>query len=144
MTNKEEKAHTHKHENGHHHAETEDSTKNAEFAKTVVNHLVDAQKKWIELTSQQNAMMVKAIEDGMGFYRSAPNPILGDWARQAVEGFVEAQKRWSEIATQQSRQMYESSARRSILQSHGNDEDDVRICRTRPRNRHQSPGTVAR
>ena len=45
----------------------------AEWAQQVVEHLVDAQKKWIDLTAQQNALVLKAIEEGMQFYRSA-NP----------------------------------------------------------------------
>src|ERR1044071_10257915 len=61
----------------------------ADWAKQVVEHLVDAQKKWIDLTAQQNAIVLKAIEDGMGFYRTAPTPALADWARQGVEGLVE-------------------------------------------------------
>src|ERR1043165_7065407 len=80
----------------------------ADWAKQVVEHLVDAQKKWIDLTAQQNALVLKAIEEGMGFYRTAPTPALGDWARQGVEGFVEAQKRWAEVASQQGKQVYDA------------------------------------
>jgi len=83
-------------------------TNAADWAKQVVEHLVDAQKKWIDLTAQQNALVLKAIEEGMEFYRSAPTPALADWARQGVEGIVEAQKRWAEVASQQSRQLYDA------------------------------------
>ena len=37
----------------------------AEWAQQVVEHLVDAQKKWIDLTAQQNALVLKAVEEGM-------------------------------------------------------------------------------
>ena len=71
----------------------------AEWAQQVVEHLVEGKKKWIDLTAQQNALVLKAIEEGMEFYRTAPTPGLGEWARQGVEGIVEAQKRWAEIAS---------------------------------------------
>jgi hypothetical protein len=87
-------------------AGTATDTGAAEWAQQVVEHLVDAQKKWIDLTAQQNALVVKAVEEGLQFYRSAPTPALGDWARQGVEGIVEAQRRWAEIASQQSSQLY--------------------------------------
>src|SRR5215510_14227662 len=83
-------------------------TNAAEWAKQVVEHLVEAQKKWIDLTAQQNALVLKAIQEGMEFYRSAPTPALAAWARQGVEGIVEAQKRWAEIASQQSGQLYDA------------------------------------
>ena len=50
----------------------------AEWAQQVVEHLVTAQKKWIDLTAQQNAIVLKAIEEGMQFYRTAPTPALAD------------------------------------------------------------------
>jgi hypothetical protein len=83
-------------------------TNAAEWAKQVVEHLVEAQKNWIDLTAQQNALVLKAIEEGMEFYRTAPTPALADWARQGVEGIVEAQKRWAEIASQQSKQVFDA------------------------------------
>src|SRR6185503_3634785 len=80
----------------------------AEWAQQVVEHLVDAQKKWIDLTAQQNALVLKAIEEGMDFYRTAPTPALAGWARQGVESLVEAQRRWAEIASQQSTQLFDA------------------------------------
>src|SRR5262245_47566573 len=79
----------------------------ADWARQVVEKLVEAQKKWIDLTSQQNALVLQAITEGMTLYRSAPTPALAEWAKQGVEGFVEAQKRWAEVAQQQSAQFYE-------------------------------------
>src|SRR4051794_39484157 len=69
----------------------------ADWAKQVVENLAEAQKKWIQITSEQNALVLKAITEGMSFYRTAPTPALADWARQGIEGFVEAQKQWAEI-----------------------------------------------
>ena len=67
--------------------ETNPTNQATEWANQVINHLVDAQKKWIEITSQQNALALKAIEEGANFYRTAPTPELGAWARQGYEGF---------------------------------------------------------
>src|SRR5437660_1649628 len=80
----------------------------AEWAKQMVENLTDAQKKWIEITSEQNALVLKAITEGFNFYKTAPTPALADWARQGIEGFVEAQKRWAEIASEQSKQFFEA------------------------------------
>jgi hypothetical protein len=104
-TTKETKANTNNTNNGH---AAPDMTQATEWASQVVEHLMAAQKNWIEITQQQNALVMKAIEEGMNFYRTAPTPALGDWARQGYEGFVEAQKRWSEVASQQSRQMFDA------------------------------------
>src|SRR5215510_10866022 len=85
--------------------ETQQAT---EWAKEVFEHLVETQKKWIEITQQQNALVLKAVGEGINFYRNAPTPALGEWVKQGVEGFVEAQKRWAEMASQQSSQLMEA------------------------------------
>ncbi len=73
----------------------------SDWTRKVVENFIETEKKLIELASQQNALTLKAIREGVEFYRSAPTPALADWARQGVEGFVEAQRRWTESATQQ-------------------------------------------
>ena len=79
-----------------------------DWAKQVVENLVEAEKKWIELASEQNALTMKAIRQGVEFYRAAPNPGMADWARQGVESLLEAQKKWVESATQQRNQFFQT------------------------------------
>lgn len=76
-----------------------------DWAQTVLNQLVEAQKTWFEIASQQNALLLETVTQVMELTRSAPTTALYDWARQGIEGFVEAQRRWSEIAVQQSEQI---------------------------------------
>src|SRR5947208_2618573 len=71
-----------------------------EWAKQVVEHMVEAQKKWIEITQQQNAQAIKAMKDGLGLDENSPAAALADFAQQAVTNYVEVQKRWLELATQ--------------------------------------------
>jgi len=79
-----------------------------EWTKKVVENLVDAEKRWIEMASEQNALTMKAIREGVNFYRTAPTPALADWARQGVEGLLEAQRKWVESATQQRSQFFQA------------------------------------
>ena len=76
-----------------------------EWAQTVLNQLVEAQKTWFEIASQQNALLIETVTKVMDLTRGAPTAALSDWARQGIEGFVEAQRRWSEIAVQQTEQI---------------------------------------
>jgi hypothetical protein len=76
-----------------------------DWAQTVLNQLVEAQKAWFEIASQQNALLLETVTQVMELTRSAPTAALSGWARQGIEGFVEAQRRWSEIAVQQSEQI---------------------------------------
>ena len=64
----------------------------AEWAKQVVENMAEAQKRWIEITSEQNAIVLKAITEGMNFYRSAPTPALADWARAGDRRFCRSAK----------------------------------------------------
>lgn len=76
-----------------------------EWAQTVLSQLVEAQKTWFEIASQQNALLLETVTKVTEFRQSAPTSALSDWAKQGIEGFVEAQKRWAEIAVQQSEQI---------------------------------------
>ncbi len=73
----------------------------SEWTKQVVENLVEAEKKWIELASEQNALTLKALQKGQEFYKNAPNPEVGEWAKQGVESFLEIQKKWTETLNQQ-------------------------------------------
>lgn len=72
-----------------------------EWTKQVVDNLFEAEKKWIELATQQNELVLKTIREIFSLYQAAPNSSLADWARQGVESFVEAQRKWLENATLQ-------------------------------------------
>ncbi len=81
------------------------SEKNSsDWTKKVVERLVEAEKKWFDLASEQNALALKAIKESFDLYRSAPNPALADWAKQGIESFLEAQRKWAESAMQQRNQ----------------------------------------
>jgi len=79
----------------------------SEWTKQVVENLVEAEKKWIELASDQNALTLKAIQKGQEFYKNAPNPEVGQWAKQGIESFLEIQKKWTDTITQQREQFLE-------------------------------------
>ncbi len=72
-----------------------------DWTKQVVENLVAAERRWIELSSEQNALTLKAIRDGLALYRSAPSSALAEWARRGVESLVEAQKLWVDNTTRQ-------------------------------------------
>jgi hypothetical protein len=87
----------------------------ADWVKQMIENLTDAQKRWIDLASEQNALVLKAISEGVNFYKTAPTPALADWAKAGIEGIIEAQKRWADIAAKQS-QMFDFSAITQTMQ----------------------------
>lgn len=76
-----------------------------EWAQTVLNQLVEAQKTWFEITTQQNSLLLETVAKVAEMRQNAPTSALSEWAKQGIEGFIEAQKRWSEISGQQSEQI---------------------------------------
>jgi hypothetical protein len=66
------------------------------WTRQVVENILEAEKKWIELATQQSNLMVKALREGVELYRTAPNPTLADWAKQGLENFVETQRNWTQ------------------------------------------------
>jgi hypothetical protein len=84
------------------------------WVEQMIESLTDAQKRWIDLASEQNALVLKAITEGVSFYKSAPTPALADWAKQGIEGIVEAQNRWADIAAKQSKQFDFSDFTRAV------------------------------
>lgn len=79
-----------------------------DWAQTVLNQLVEAQKTWFENAAQQNALLVETVNKLSETRKSAPTEALSDWVKQGIENFIEAQKRWSEIAVRQSEQILET------------------------------------
>jgi hypothetical protein len=74
----------------------------------IVNQLIEAQRMWLEMTTQQTALVFKTVSEVMGMSQNAPTEALGNWAKQGVESFIAAQKHWSEIAMQQSAQLMQT------------------------------------
>lgn len=77
----------------------------ADWARTVLDQLVEAQKAWFENASQQNALLLATVKKMSELRQNAPSAALSDWVKQGIEGFVEAQKSWSEITVRQSEQI---------------------------------------
>ena len=73
----------------------------SDWTRQVVDNLFEAEKSWIEMASQQNALVLRTMREVLALYRGAPNAAMGDWARQGLESFVEAQRKWVENITQQ-------------------------------------------
>jgi hypothetical protein len=64
------------------------------WTRQVVENILEAEKKWIELATQQSNLVIKALREGVELYRTAPNPTMADWAKQGLENFVETQRNW--------------------------------------------------
>jgi hypothetical protein len=79
-----------------------------DFAKMVVNQLIEAQRMWLEMTTQQTAIIFKTVSEVMGMSQNAPTEALANWAKTGVESFIAAQKQWSEIALKQSAQLMQT------------------------------------
>ena len=73
-----------------------------EFAQTIVNQMLEAQRMWLEITTQQTALVVKTVSDVMNLSNNAPSDALSNWAKDSAESFIEAQRQWSQIALEQS------------------------------------------
>lgn len=80
-----------------------------DWVKQVVENLLEAEKKWIELASEQNALTMKAIRQSLESYRTAPTRPLASWARQGMEGLLEAQRKWFDAAVQQGSQLFQQA-----------------------------------
>lgn len=72
-----------------------------EWVKQVMGGLLEAEKKWFELASDQNALTLKAIREGVELYRTAPTLPMANWARRGVENFLEVQTKWLDSAIRQ-------------------------------------------
>lgn len=75
------------------------------WAKQVMDELLGAEQKWFELASEQNALTLKAVREGVELYRTTPAMPLTNWAKQGLENLLEIQKKWLENATQQRNQL---------------------------------------
>ena len=79
-----------------------------DFAKMIVNQLIEAQRMWLEMTTQQTALIFKTVSEVMGMSENAPTEELAKMAKNGVTSFIEAQKYWAETAMQQSAQLMQT------------------------------------
>ncbi len=79
-----------------------------DWARQMVESLVEAERKWLEMAAQQNEVAFKALREGIESYRTAPTPTLAEWAKQGLENFLEAQRKWTESASQQRLQFFQT------------------------------------
>ena len=80
-----------------------------EWVKQVMEGLLEAEKKWFELASDQNALTLKAIRQGVELYRTAPTLPMASWARRGVENFLEVQTKWLDSAIRQRNELLHES-----------------------------------
>jgi hypothetical protein len=79
-----------------------------DWARQLVEGLVEAERRWLELAAAQNELVITTIQRGMEAFRSAPTAGLGEWARQGLENFLEAQRKWTGNFDQQRAQFFNS------------------------------------
>src|SRR5687767_13107930 len=56
-----------------------------EFAQMIVNQMLEAQRMWLEITTQQTALVVKTVSDVMNLSNNAPTEALSNWAKQSAQ-----------------------------------------------------------
>lgn len=71
------------------------------WVRQVVEAMLESEQQWLELAAEQNELTLKALKQGVEFFRTVPAPPLTEWARQGEERFMAAQRRWLDSTTQQ-------------------------------------------
>ena len=56
-----------------------------EFAQQIVNQMLEAQRMWLEITTQQTALVVKTVSDVMNLSNNAPSEALSDVGRKTAQ-----------------------------------------------------------
>ncbi len=72
-----------------------------DWMKQVFEYLVEAEKRLVELASEQNAMVLKTIQQVDKYSRSAPTQNLSEWSMKSLESFLENQRKWAESVSKQ-------------------------------------------
>ena len=80
----------------------------AEWARQLVEGLVEAERRWLELAAAQNELTFNAIRQGVEALRNAPTAGLSEWARQGLENLLEIQRSWTGNFNQQRMQFLNS------------------------------------
>ena len=75
------------------------------WAQQVVEAMLEGEQKWLELAAEQNELTLKALKEGVDFFRTFPTPSVTEWVRQGEERLLEAQRRWLDSTTRQRERM---------------------------------------
>src|SRR6476661_7376767 len=70
----------------------------ADWARQGVEGIVEAQKRWAEIASQQSGQLYDAIREGMSVTPSDVSRAVSDYAGQGLEAFVKARTQWLDFA----------------------------------------------
>ena len=85
---------------------TEDTTTSyTEWVKQVVEAMLDSEQKWLELAAEQNELTLKALQQGVEFFRTVPAPPITEWIRSGEERLMAAQRRWLDSTIRQRERM---------------------------------------
>lgn len=68
-----------------------------EWVKQVMEYMVEDEKKWMELASEQSNLTMKAVRQSLEFYRTFPMPPVLKWLREGTSRFYQMQKPGQEI-----------------------------------------------
>src|SRR4051794_27371902 len=63
----------------------------SDWARQLVEGLVEAESRWLELAAAQNELVFNLIRQGANAFRNAPSAGLGEWSRQGLDNFMEFQ-----------------------------------------------------
>lgn len=75
------------------------------WMRQVVEAMLEGEQKWLELAAEQNELTLKALKEGVEFFRTFPTPSVTEWIRQGEERMMAAQKRWIDSTTRQRERM---------------------------------------
>jgi hypothetical protein len=71
------------------------------WMRQVVEALLESEQQWLELATEQNELTLKALKQGVDFFRTIPAPPITEWVRRSEERFMDAQRRWVDSTTHQ-------------------------------------------
>ena len=75
------------------------------WVRQVVEAMLESEQKWLELATEQNELTLKALKQGVEFFRTVPAPPLTDWIRVGEERLMAAQQRWLDSTIRQRQRM---------------------------------------
>lgn len=88
---------------------TEHPVELKDWARQVSQHLGRARQQIAELAAQQNALLIKAIDEGIDLVRTAPTPDLRQIANEGLEALSEAKQVVSTLAQLPPEQLLETA-----------------------------------
>ncbi|MBN9391420.1 MAG: hypothetical protein J0I20_25540 [Chloroflexi bacterium] len=75
------------------------------WVRQVVEAMLEGEQKWLELAAEQNELTLKALKEGVEFFRTIPAPPITEMARRGEERLMAAQRRWVDSTTRQRERM---------------------------------------